>query len=56
MNFVEENNTTLVVSNRYGIEANNDFGAGGIGIISPDGTVQCKGLVWGQDCIVYGEV
>ena len=56
MDFAEENSTTLIVSNRYGVEENNDFGAGGIGIISPDGTVQSEGLVWGQDCIVYGEV
>jgi len=56
MDFAKENNTTLVVSNRYGVEENNDFGSGGIGIISPDGKVQCEGLVWGKDCIVYGEV
>jgi predicted amidohydrolase len=56
MEFAEENETILVVSNRYGVEANNDFGAGGVGIISPDGKVQCDGLVWSQDCIVYGNV
>jgi len=56
MEFAEENNTVLVVSNRYGVEANNDFGDGGVCIIYPDGRVQCEGLVWGQDCIVYGVV
>lgn len=56
MDFVEENRTGLIVSNRYGVEGPNDFGDGGICIISPDGTVNCEGLRWGQDCIVYGEV
>jgi N-carbamoylputrescine amidase len=56
MDFATENKTTLIVSNRYGREANNNFGEGGICIISPDGKVNCEGLVWDQDCIVYGEV
>jgi predicted amidohydrolase len=56
MDFVKENEATLAISNRYGIEANNDFGNGGIGIIKPDGKVQCEGLVWNQDCIVFGEI
>lgn len=56
VDFAKENNTTLVVSNRYGEEVHNDFGFGGTCIIAPDGEVNCKGLVWGQDCIVYGEV
>jgi len=56
MEFVEENDTTLIVSNRYGKEANNDFGDGGICIIYPDARVQSEGLRWDQDCIVFGEV
>jgi predicted amidohydrolase len=55
MDFVEEHKVTLIVSNRYGKEANNDFGDGGVCIISPDLKVQCQGLVWNQDCIVTGE-
>lgn len=54
--FARDNKTTLIVSNRYGKEANNDFGEGGICVISPDGKVQCEGLVWDQDCIVYADV
>ena len=54
IDFAKENNTTLVVSNRYGEEVHNDFGFGGICIIDPKGEVNCKGLVWNQDCIVYG--
>jgi len=56
MDFAKDNKATLIVSNRYGKEVPNNFGEGGVCIISPDGTVQCEGLVWGQDCIVYGEV
>lgn len=56
MTFAEDNKTTLVVSNRYGQEANNDFGSGGICVIRPSGEVVCDGLVWNQDCIVYAEV
>jgi predicted amidohydrolase len=56
MDFVRENDTTLIVSNRYGKEIPNDFGEGGICIIAPDGKVNCEGLVWNQACIVYGEV
>jgi len=54
--FAKSNRTTLVVANRYGREANNDFGEGGICIIRPDRSVNCDGLVWSQDCIVYGDV
>jgi predicted amidohydrolase len=54
--FAEENKVTLVVSNRYGVEGPNDFGDGGVCIIEKTGKVHCEGLVWGQDCIVYGEV
>jgi predicted amidohydrolase len=56
MNFAENNKTWLVVANRYGREANNDFGDGGSCVISPEGEVHCEGLVWGKDCIVYAEV
>jgi predicted amidohydrolase len=56
MEFVHDNEMTLVVSNRYGKEVPNDFGEGGICIVYSDGKVQCEGLVWSQDCIVYGEV
>lgn len=56
MNFAKSNRTTLVVSNRYGREVNNDFGEGGICIIRPDRSVNCEGLVWNQDCIVFGDV
>lgn len=56
MDFVEEHNIALVVSNRYGREENNNFGEGGSCIITPPAKVQCQGLLWNQDCIVYGEV
>jgi predicted amidohydrolase len=58
MDFAKDNNTTLVVSNRYGEEPHgaNDFGQGGICVVYPDQRVHCEGLVWGQDCIVYAEV
>lgn len=56
MDFAKDNRATLIVSNRYGREKPNNFGEGGICIISPDGTVNCKGLLWEKDCIVYGEV
>jgi predicted amidohydrolase len=54
--FVKENETFLVVSNRYGKEANNDFGEGGVCIIEPSGKVHCEGLVWDQPCIVYANI
>jgi len=56
MEFVEDNNVTLIVSNRYGKEANNDFGEGGTCIIEPPDTVHAEGLRWYDDCIVYAEV
>jgi len=56
INFAKNNRTALVVSNRYGHEANNNFGEGGICIIRPDRSVTCEGLLWNQDCIVYGDV
>ena len=56
IDFAKDNHTTLVVSNRYGKETPNDFGEGGVCIIGPDGKVEIDGLVWNQNCIVYGEV
>ena len=56
MDFVKDNETTLIVSNRYGKEVPNNFGEGGVCVIHPDGRVHCEGLVWNQDCIVYAEV
>jgi predicted amidohydrolase len=56
MDFVEDNLVTLIVSNRYGKEANNDFGEGGVCIIEPPDKVHCDGLRWFEDCIVYAEV
>lgn len=54
--FAKANHCTLVASNRYGQEQNNDFGNGGICIIEPSGKVHCKGLVWDQPCMVFAEV
>lgn len=56
MDFVEKNKTGLIIANRYGVEANNDFGAGGVCIIDPDGRVHCDGLKWNENCIVYSEI
>lgn len=54
--FAKDNGVTLVVSNRYGQEANNNFGEGGICVIEPNGKVHCDGLVWSEPCIVYADV
>lgn len=54
--FAEENKCWLIVSNRYGQEANNSFGDGGICVISPEGEIHCDGLRWNQPCIVLAEV
>lgn len=51
--FAKENRCTFVVSNRYGREANNNFGEGGICIIEPSGKVHCDGLKWNEPCVVY---
>jgi predicted amidohydrolase len=56
VDFAKNNEVWFIVSNRYGQEANNDFGEGGICVISPKGKVHCKGLVWSQPCIVYTEI
>jgi len=56
MEFAEDNQVTLVVSNRHGYECPNDFGEGGVCIIEKTGKVHCEGLKWKEDCIVYAEV
>ncbi len=56
MDFVEDNLMTLIVSNRYKKEANNDFGEGGVCVIEPTDKVTCTGLRWFEDCIVYAEI
>ncbi len=56
MEFAEDNNAVLIVSNRWGKEIPNDFGEGGVCVIYPDQRVVCDGLVWNQDCIVFSEV
>lgn len=53
--FATTNKTWLVVGNRYGREANNNFGEGGPCIVCPKGDVHCEGLIWSQPCIVYAE-
>lgn len=54
--FAKTNRTNLLVSNRYGQELNNNFGEGGICLIRPTGAVDCAGLEWSKDCIVFGDV
>lgn len=56
MEFVEDNHTALVVSNRYGKESCNDFGEGGVCVVEPGGKVHCQGLIWSRDCFVLAEV
>jgi predicted amidohydrolase len=56
VNFAKSNNTWLVVANRYGKEANNDFGEGGSCVVSPNGKVHCEGLRWSSPCIVYADI
>lgn len=56
MDFAASNKVVLAVANRYGAEVPNDFGFGGVCIIRPDQTVFCEGLIWNQDCIVFGDV
>jgi predicted amidohydrolase len=53
--FAESNRTWLVVANRYGKEANNDFGEGGVCVVSPKGKIFCEGIKWGKPCIVYAD-
>jgi predicted amidohydrolase len=56
--FAKDNNTWLIVANRYGKEVPNDFGEGGICVIEPSGKVHCDGLKghWLQDCVVYCDI
>jgi predicted amidohydrolase len=56
MEFVEDNHVTLIVSNRYGKEENNDFGEGGSCVIEPPDKVHIQGLRWYDDCVIYAEV
>lgn len=57
IDFVKDNKTTLLVSNRWGKEVPNDFGEGGVCAITADPfKIHCDGLVWNSDCIVYAEV
>jgi predicted amidohydrolase len=56
VDFARENNTCLIVANRWGVEGHNDFGFGGSCIVHPDGTVNTDGLVMGQDCVVTGDI
>lgn len=56
VDFAVDNQVTLIVSNRYGQEANNNFGEGGICVITPQGKVHCQGLSWSQPSIVYYDV
>ncbi len=56
MDFVEENKTALIVSNRYGRETCNNFGEGGICVIEASGKVHCDGIKWNEDCIVYADL
>lgn len=57
IDFVRDNHMTLLVSNRYGKESHNDFGHGGICVIKPAPfAIECDGLVWDADCIVYADV
>jgi hypothetical protein len=56
MNFVADNKTALCVSNRYGLDTPADFGPGGVAVIRKDGSVQCDGLIWDEDCVVFGVV
>ncbi len=56
MDFVQEHDTALIVSNRYGQEDNNNFGEGGSCIITPPAKVQCAGLRWSQDCVILGDI
>lgn len=56
MDFVADNKTALVVSNRYGREANNNFGEGGICVITAKGEVATEGLLWNQNCLVVADI
>jgi len=59
MDFVADNKCTLVVANRFGMEAREDFGQfeqefghGGSAIVEADWNVHIGGLKFGEDCVV----
>jgi predicted amidohydrolase len=56
MDFATNNQCTLILANRYGVESNgafsNDFGHGGSLIIEPNWKVHTKGLKFGENCVV----
>jgi len=54
--FVKDNDAALIVGNRYGKEANNDFGYGGVCVIEKDQTTHIEGLLWGEDCLVFADI
>jgi predicted amidohydrolase len=54
--FARTNKVWFLVSNRYGREANNNFGEGGICVIAPNGKIHCNGLKWSEPCIVYADI
>lgn len=56
LKFVKDNDSALVMGNRYGREANNDFGLGGICVIDRHGDVHVDGLVWGEPCLVLADI
>lgn len=54
--FAQVNICHFVVSNRFGKEANNNFGEGGVCVIAPTGKVHCQGLRWNEPCVVYADI
>lgn len=56
MDFVRDTETALVVSNRFGQEANNNFGEGGSCVILPPRKVLCSGLTWSKECIILADI
>ncbi len=57
MDFVADNDCTVLVANRWGVEKNShfeqDFGHGGSTIIDKDWKVYTSGLVFNRDCVVH---
>lgn len=56
MDFVKNNKVWMIVSNRFGQEACNNFGEGGVCVITPEMKVYCEGLRWNSPCIVYADI
>lgn len=61
MDFAANNECTLIISNRWGVETSSlgqslDFGQGGSIIIEPDWNLITSGLQFNQDCIVTGQI